>query len=261
MTSDDTTQTGASASNFCQTRWSLITEIKGASSTHKGALLNALIKDYWKPIYFHIRKKGIPYEQAKDQTQDFFYRLLYEKDFFRNIHRSKGRFRTFLLTALDHYLVSEYRYQNAKKRAMHKEICSSELLESLDLTDSLKTMPDEQSFDYAWIGALIESVSDGLEDHYCARGKPIHWAVFRRRVVEPIIRGTQPPSLTHLCGEYGIEDEAAVSNMITTVKRAFRKVLRTRIREYVYTDSEVDEELVELLDFLQKKCRRMPEIA
>jgi len=250
---DDKTQLGNPESRFRTTRWSVISEIRDPRSAKSRAILNTLLADYWKPIYCHIRKKGNTNERAKDLTQDFFYTVLYKKNLFAKARRSKGRFRSFLLTALDRYLISEMRYQNSKKRSAHKEIFSTELLKNLEIPDSFGAMTDEQSFDYAWIAAVVENVSANVRKHYCSKGKEVHWIVFDRRVREPIINGTKQPSLSQICAECGIEDEVTASNMVTTVKRAFRKALRTHIRDYMYTDSDVDEELLDFFDFLRKK--------
>lgn len=249
------TDMGGFQDKFRTTRWSLISEIRDPKSPGVRSALNELLGDYWKPIYCHIRKKGVPNEQAKDLTQDFFYSVLYEKDVFKKAKCSRGKFRSFLLTALDHYLIDKNRYETARKRSMYREILNTELLENIELSDTYDNMTDQESFDYTWIAALIENVSANLRKHYCSKGKEIHWIVFDRRVKIPVIEGTEPPSLLQLCAEYGISNVTVASNMITTVKRAFRKALRTHIREYVCTDSEVDEELSELFDFLRKKTQ------
>lgn len=258
---DDETQTGHYEEHFRTTRWSLISDVRDPCSTRAQTILNSLLADYWKPIYCHIRKKGKSNEQAKDLTQDFFYSVLYEKDLFAKARRSKGRFRSYLLTALDRYLISEHRRQTAQKRSIHKEIIDTEQLERLEVPGSLGTMTDQQSFDYTWIATLIENVSAHVYEHYCSKGKELYWTIFDRRVKQPIIERTDPPALSQLCAEYGIEDEVVASNMINTVKRSFRKTLLTRIREYVYTDSDVSEELADFFNFLQKKRRMSTEIA
>lgn len=252
---DDEISTGKSDALFCTTRWSLISEARSPDATNAHSTLNSLIKDYWKPIYCCIRKKGIPEDKAKDLTQDFFYTILYEKKLFAKADKSQGRFRTFLLTALNNYLVSQYRYAQAKKRIENREIFNSELLENLENSDAFNAMPEDQAFSYTWIAALLENTAASVMQHFCSHGKQLHWRLFSRRIWEPILCRTEAPSLAQLTSEYALKDEAAASNMITTVKRAFRKALRMRIREYVYTDSDVDDELADFMAFLRKKSQ------
>ncbi len=252
---DDEIPTNKSEGVFCTTRWSMISEVRNPNSTSARSILNSLITDYWKPVYCHIRRKGIPADKAKDLTQDFFYSILYEKNLFAKAQKSQGRFRSFLLTALNHYLVSEYRYAQAKKRIENKEIFNSEMLDDIEISGVFDSMREDQSFSYAWIAALLENTTAAVKQHFSLLGKELHWLVFSRRVLEPIVHRTDPPSLAQLCKEYALENETVASNMITTVKRAFRKALRTRIREYVYTDSDVDDELTDLMVFLRKKSQ------
>src|SRR5688572_6557168 len=96
------------APRFTTTPWSLILAAGGADSREVGAALRQLLERYWYPLYAFVRRKGHDAEEACDLTQEFVSRLL-EKKLLRSADPRKGRFRTFLLTALSRFLVDEWR--------------------------------------------------------------------------------------------------------------------------------------------------------
>jgi hypothetical protein len=108
----------------------------------------------------------------------------------------------------------------------------------------------EESFDYAWVSALLEQVLDDVETTCYEEGKTVHWRVFRERILSPIMEGIAPPSLGEICHKYDIESPRAASNMIITVKRRFEAVLRKHLRETVTSDDQTEDELTEISKFL-----------
>jgi hypothetical protein len=112
----------------------------------------------------------------------------------------------------------------------------------------------EQSFDYAWVSALLEQALEDVETACYKDGKTVHWHVFRERILTPITEGGDPPALSEICHKYDIESPRVASNMIITVKRRFQAVLQKRLRETVTSDGQMEDELAEISKFL-------PEIA
>ena len=111
----DQTDMGGAGEVFLTTHWSLIENIKSKEDKDK-ALMSLLLKRYWKPVYCYLRHKGYGNEQAKDLTQGFFHEMVLGKNLVRQADEARGRFRTFLLTALNHYVTSVYRAKAAGKR-------------------------------------------------------------------------------------------------------------------------------------------------
>ena len=109
------TDIGGMNRRFHPTAWTQIIRARGASSTPARQAWAWLIDAYWKPVYFHVRRKGHDVEEAKDLTQQFFVHFL-EQDALRRVDRAKGKFRTFLLTCLDHFLLDEHDRRTALKR-------------------------------------------------------------------------------------------------------------------------------------------------
>lgn len=110
------TSTGGPHGGLNPTLWTLILKAKDPpSEEQRRAALNQLILIYWKPAYFFIRRRGHDVEESKDLTQAFFATFL-EKDYLKDVDPERGRFRSFLLASLSHFLSNEFDRRNAKKR-------------------------------------------------------------------------------------------------------------------------------------------------
>ena len=102
--------------NFSPTHWSVVLAAAGrADSTHARDALEKLCRNYWLPIYVFVRRQGHSPHDAQDLTQEFFARLL-EKNYLAGVQREKGRFRSFLLASVKHFLANEWDKANAQKR-------------------------------------------------------------------------------------------------------------------------------------------------
>ena len=100
---------------FATTHWSVVLAAGGADTPQSSAALEKLCRTYWYPLYAHIRRRGYSEEEAKDLTQELFQRLL-ERQFLCGLLREGGRFRSFLLTALRHFLAEHWQRSRAQKR-------------------------------------------------------------------------------------------------------------------------------------------------
>jgi hypothetical protein len=110
----------------------------------------------------------------------------------------------------------------------------------------------DQAFLYTWATDLIDQTIRTVKEEYYLGGKAAHWDVFAARLLRPIIEDQQAPTITELCEVYGIDSESRVSNMIVTVKRRFRSVLREQLRKSVKSDDEVDQEFRDLFEVLSQ---------
>src|SRR5438105_1247285 len=103
------------ARTFPHTRWSVVLAATRQPSPDANAALETLCRDYWYPLYAFVRRSGESSHDAQDLTQEFF-RLLLEKRWLDAADREKGRLRTFLVTALKHFMAKEWRRDSARKR-------------------------------------------------------------------------------------------------------------------------------------------------
>ena len=118
MRGHDYTDMGGTRETFLTTHWSLIEDVSSVDLDKNRALLGLLLSKYWKPVYCYLRRKGYNNEKAKDLTQEFFYEAVFGRGLIQKADESKGRFRSFLLIALNRFLI------NIKhKDAIYFQIC------------------------------------------------------------------------------------------------------------------------------------------
>ena len=241
------TSMGGTAKAFLTTHWSAIGKIAADGDTDNRALINELLKRYWKPVYCFVRRKGYDNEQAKDLTQGFFQEVVLDRELLRRADQARGRFRTFLRSALEQYLARVHRKEIARKRIPKAKLVALEHIDPAELSGPAGELTPEESFDYAWVSDLLDKLLAEVEGKCRADDKTLHWQVFHDRVLQPIMEEARAPSLAEICDKYGIEDERKASNMIVTVNRRFRAALKRHLRRSVTADAGVDEELQELM--------------
>lgn len=138
------TRIGGDRAAFQPTLWTQVLKARTRSSPEGRAALDRLLTDYWKPTYFFIRRRGHNVEDAKDLTQEFFARFL-EREAMKGVDPSKGKFRTFLLAVLEHFLSDEYDRRKARKRTPKFDFAKAET----------QFRPDH-TFDRDWALAVLE---------------------------------------------------------------------------------------------------------
>ena len=251
MLPDDKTDMGGLQEAFLTTHWSLVDNIDTSEDNDNNrALVGLLHKRYWKPVYCYLRRKGYENEQAKDLTQGFFHEVVLGRQLIERANRSKGRFRSYLLVALNNYISTVHAAETAKKRMPEGGLIPLEMTDPPDFSRVTENYTPEESFDYAWVSALLEQVLEDVETMCYKEGKTVHWRVFRERILAPITEGTDPASLTEICHKYDIESSRIASNMIITVKRRFQAVLLKHLRQTVTSDGQIGDELAEITKFL-----------
>ena len=251
MRPDDKTDMGGLQEAFLTTHWSLVDNIDTSEDDDNNrALVGLLLKRYWKPVYCYLRRKGYENEQAKDLTQGFFHEVVLGRQLIERANRSKGRFRSYLLVALNNYISTVHAAETAQKRMPEGGLIPLEMTDPPDFSRVTENYTPEESFDYAWVSALLEQVLEDVETMCYKEGKTVHWRVFRERILVPITEGTDPASLKEICHKYDIESYRIASNMIITVKRRFQAVLLKHLRQTVTSDGQIEGELEEISKFL-----------
>lgn len=237
------THIGGADIRFPPTQW---TEVIGISLGE--SIQNEFVQRYWKPIYSFLRRKGYDNEKAKDLTQGFFTEIVLDSKLFKNLDSSKGKFRTLLLTALNHYLVDVARHEKRKKR--HPGMLVN-LDEDIDLPDQTVAQP-EDAFDYAWATEVLDLALSTLKAECTEGGLALHWALFERRLLTPIIEEVDVPAWADLLAEYELPNVLKASNMIITVKRRFQTILRRTVEKYTDADADIELEIVRLIALFGK---------
>jgi DNA-directed RNA polymerase specialized sigma24 family protein len=254
MRYSDQTAMGGAQEAFLTTHWSLIEDIK-ARPEQNTALIGLLLETYWKPVYCYLRRRGYHNEQAKDLTQDFFHEVVLNRQLLGRADQDKGRFRSFLLHALKQYTINKERDVRAQKRIPRDKIISLDLVNLPDLPQEFTQATADDSFHYAWLSTLLERVIADVRQACQEQGMEVHWDLFNERVVQPLLEGSAPPSLTALCEKHGVVEEKKGSNMIVTMKRRFRSTLMRHVSNTVASKEQVSTEMEELLKFLPQTAQ------
>lgn len=251
MKSHEQTGMGGDREAFLTTHWSLIEDIQ-TEQDKDHALVGLLLKRYWKPVYCYLNRKGYDNEKAKDLTQGFFHEVVLNRNLVQRAEQSKGRFRTFLLHALNQYLLDEHRKETARKQIPKDKLVSLDIADPSSLPRMVCKLDAEQSFNYIWKADLLERAIEEVKDRYTKQGMENHWYVFQERILWPTLEGRDPPSLNMICRKYEIDSEAIVSNMLHTAKKLIRSVLKKHVRQTVISGEVAEEELREIFKFLEK---------
>lgn len=248
----DQTQIGGTGSVFLTTHWSMIEDIKLKEDKDR-ALIGLLLERYWKPVYCYLRRKGYDNEQAKDLTQGFFHEVVLNRNLVRRADKCKGRFRSFLLHALNQYLINIHK-ANAKAKEIPKEkLVPLETIDLADIPEAINESSPEDAYNYAWLSSLLDQILTEVEAHCYEDGMELHWKIFHDRVVKSILENADPLSLAQICEKYGIEDQKKASNMHITVKRRFQSALKRYVRNTVTSEGQINEELEEIMRFFPEK--------
>jgi RNA polymerase sigma-70 factor (ECF subfamily) len=162
---------GSGAGVFLTTHWSVALAAKTPSSPEAFTALEKLCRTYWYPLYAFVRRKGHSPEDAKDLTQAFFERFL-ERQYLKTV-TPEGRFRSFLLKAVTHFLANEWDRTHALKRRGSTAVlpAAPEGLEARYGREVVFEESPERHFDRLWAEALMDRAMASLEDEYQAAGK------------------------------------------------------------------------------------------
>ena len=233
--------------SFALTRWSVVLAAAGpASRSRRRRALGELARINWYPLYAFIRRQGAPHEQAEDLTQGFFARLL-EKEGLAAVAKDKGRFRSFLLAAVKHFLSNERDKARAIKRGGGTPPLSLDLLagESHYAAEPADRMTPEKAFDRRWALAVLDEVLARLRREYAQSD--------RRQLfeaLEPALAAeADAPSHAEVARKLGMT-EGAVKVAAHRLRKRYRELLREEIAQTVDGPELVDEEIRYLLQCL-----------
>jgi len=153
-----------------------------------------------------------------------------------NVARVVFLYWQLLTTALKRFVSNVERDKNGEKRAPEKGSISLPPTESGDLDLLSSEATPEQALIYAWITGLLDHAIRETEKQLGDAGMKVHWQMFHRKVLAPILEDAEDVPLREICRIYGVEDETQASNMIVTVKRRFRRILKQQLRELPRTE-------------------------
>ncbi len=221
---------------FTTTQW---TVVLSAGREDASEALEQLCQAYWYPVYAYIRRKGLPAEDARDAAQGFFLSLLQRKSL-RNASEEKGRFRSFVMGAVNHYLADEHAKSTAAKRggnAAPLELDALAAEERYRLEPAVLPEP-ERLFDRRWAFTTLERALDNLEANYREDGRgPLFDALKGMLTADPA-SGGYANTAAALC-----MSEGAVKTAVHRLRRRYGECCREEVARTVAEASDIEEEL------------------
>jgi RNA polymerase sigma factor (sigma-70 family) len=236
---------GGNTPAFDTTRWTLVLRAGSDDDTGRSALAD-LCRAYWLPLYVYVRRRGHSAHDAEDLTQGFFADLL-GRDALRRADQARGRFRTFLLTALTNYLHNAHDHAQAERRGGQVEKLSINTQEAAAVFAQLGdgSLSPDQAFDRSWAIALLDRAMHRLRAEQERLGKG-RW--FER--VWPHLQTRADSGVQEvLAAEFGLTRNAVAVAMHRLTGR-YRELVRAEIAETVGSPEEMRLEQRELLGAL-----------
>jgi RNA polymerase sigma factor (sigma-70 family) len=228
------------AAQFGQTHWSVVLSAAGRQNPAQAVeSLEKLCTLYWRPLYAYIRRQGESPHDAQDLTQEFFLRLL-KKDYLNAVDQGKGRFRSFLLAALKHFLSNERDKARAQKRGSGQSPLPLDFTgEETHLTfQPADNITPEILFERRWATTLLEQALARLRQEYTGQGEESLFEKLKTTLTEG--RG----SLAYSGLAAGLNlSEAAVKMAVHRLRQRYRECLRPEIAQTVATTDEIEDEL------------------
>ncbi|MCC7375537.1 MAG: sigma-70 family RNA polymerase sigma factor [Verrucomicrobiales bacterium] len=231
---------------FETTHWTEIYQARNDADHRAQEALNLLCKRYWRPLYAYVQRSGHTREEAEDLTQDFF-RSFLERDALASVHPAGGRFRSFLLACLKHFLANERKRAHAQRRGGGIQPIPLDTgdTESGPRFDPGDPRSPEQTYDRHWALTLIDRAMSDLRADYAAKG---HGELLE------ILKGFLPgggPTLprSELAAQRGTT-VGAIDVAVHRLRQQFGARLRAHVAQTVSSKEEIDDEIRHLMTML-----------
>ena len=231
---------------FPATHWSVILAARAGQDTQAAIALENLCRAYWYPLYAFVRRQGYDTPDAQDLTQGFFARLL-EKDYLADVDRRKGRFRSFLVAAIKHFLADERDKASALKRGGGQVPISldAQAAEDRFRLEPAHELTPEKLFERLWALSLLRRVFGRLAQDYAEADKKELFAELQ----EFLAPGAEAASYALLARRLNM-NEGAVRMAVHRLRQRYGQLFREEVAHTVADPNEIEEEMRHLLRVL-----------
>ncbi|GJM24858.1 MAG: RNA polymerase subunit sigma-24 [Phycisphaerae bacterium] len=209
-----------------------------------GDELADLLQMYWAPIYAFLRRRGNQPDVACDLTQDFIAEVVLQRDLVNRARKDRGRFRTFLLTALSNYVIDHSRSRQAKSIRRTRLIPPDEMEHVLG--EQFNEQDPADAFDRRWATSIMENTIRQLEDDCMKTGLEKHWKAYELWVLKPAMGNDRPETLNDVANAVGVATAKEVSILLHAVKRRFVRTLRQVVGQTLADPKEIDAEIMSI---------------
>lgn len=224
---------------FVTTHWSVVVAAGRADTAPARDALARLCQAYWHPLYAYVRRVGHSPHDAQDLTQEFFARLL-AKNFLAGADESRGRFRSFLLASLKHFLANEWDKARAQKRGGGRTFISMDFAtaETACHFEPADPVTAEKIFERRWALTLLDQVLRRLRKEYTASNREKLFEQLKPTLTE----ASHAVRYSEIASRLGTS-EGAVKVAVHRLRQRYREVLRAEIADTVAGAGDVDDEL------------------
>lgn len=225
---------------FQTTHWSVVLQAAGGDSL---PALEGLCRAYWYPLYAFVRRQGYDVADAQDLTQGFF-ELFLARHYLKDVDREKGRFRSFLLASLKHFLANEWKKAGRQKRGGGVEVIS---FDAVGAEERLRVEPagpgePEAVFDQRWARAVLDSVLAKLRAEFAQAGKEDRFG----ELSALIFQEPAPGEYARLAAQWRVT-ESGVRSSVQRIRQRYAALFREEIAHTVNDPQDVEGEIAHLL--------------
>ncbi len=233
---------------FATTHWSVVVQAGEVESPQTSEALAQLCNTYWYALYVYVRRKGYAAHDAQDLTQEFFERLL-ARNYLGGVDRRKGKFRSFLLGALEHFLAKEWRRAHAQKRGGgHATFSLDEVdAENRYLLEPTHDLTPEKIYDRRWATTILKQAMSELQRDYETR----HQSELFAKVESLLSPDGASGSYAEIATSLGM-NEGALKVAVHRLRKRYGELIRAQIAQTVATPQEIEEELRYLFSVLRE---------
>jgi RNA polymerase sigma factor (sigma-70 family) len=235
---------------FVTTHWSLVGAVKPdeVSQTRAREALEELCRAYWYPLYAFVRSRGYSAVDAQDLTQSFFARFI-ETDGFASADRERGRFRSYLLGAMKHFLANEWHRAQTQKRGGQVRFIEWDALdpEARYAGASKQSDNPEHLFDREWALETITGALQALRYEMAKAGKSEQFDALKGS-----LSGQDESPRAQIAARLDMS-EGAVKVAVHRLRQRYRTLLRAAIAQTVSNEADLDEEMGYLVEILRKR--------
>jgi DNA-directed RNA polymerase specialized sigma24 family protein len=228
---------------FASTRWTVVYQAADSktSSEHALSALSELCQIYWRPAYLFLRRQGIPQHDAQDLTQSFFADLIEDRTYAR-ADQMKGRFRSFLLGTLKHFLAHAREHGRAQKRgggALPVQLDEVALSEAETHAAQCQNWSADGVFEREWAASLLRQALDRLAQEYAVAGKGALFEALKVHLGAGAAAALPYEEMAMRLGRAA----ATLRSDVARLRARYRAILREEVSGTVVDPREVDEEL------------------
>jgi RNA polymerase sigma-70 factor (ECF subfamily) len=199
--------------------------------------LETLCRTYWYPLYAYVRRRGNAPHDAQDLTQEFFARLL-AQEWLEVVVPERGKFRSFLLVAMQRFLANEYDRRTAQRRGGREQPLSLDADLAEQRYAAEPSLGPDEMFDRRWAMTLLDTALDRLKDEFAHDGKADEFEALKVWLTAG--RGEIP--YERLAAELTCS-EGAARVAVHRMRKRFRELFRETIAQTVADQAQVDDEM------------------